>query len=238
MAWRIYKYIIHLFYIRYRRGHGIHSPYLFEFINGVLFNSEKIAVPEVLIKEHRKMYAEHPFVRRSSVSRKYGALLYRISRWVRPEMILELGTGMGISTMYLASGSPDTPLHSIEQDKTRAAEAAHLICRCCGGPISIHWGEMSEKLDDVLALLPDRFLAFLDGNHHYEPTIDYVRKLLEKTGEEAVIVLDDIYWSGGMHRAWKEIISWPEVMVSLDVFQMGILLLRKDLHRRKIKIKF
>ncbi len=36
-------------------------------------------------------------------------------------MIVELGTGVGISTIYLASGSPGTPLHSIEGDTDRAA---------------------------------------------------------------------------------------------------------------------
>jgi len=238
MAWRIFKYIIHLFYLRHRKGHGIHSPYLFEFVNQVLFNARKNRVPEPILKEHRNLRSESSFVRRSSVSGKYGALLYRISRWFRPEMILELGTGMGISTMYLSSGSPETPLHSIERDMERAREAAQLICRCCPGPVSIHWGEMEEKMEDILPLVPGRFLAFVDGNHHYDPTVDYVRKLLDKAGEEAVIVMDDIYWSAGMQGAWKEIISWPEVRVSVDLFHMGILLVRGDMHKRKIKIKF
>lgn len=238
MAWRIYKYIEHLFYRRHRKGHGIHSPYLFEFVNKVLFNSQKTEVPEAILKEHRRLHAESSFVRRSSVSQKYGSLLFRISRWFRPEMIIELGTGMGISTMYLASASPETPLHSIERDTERAAQAAHLICRCCPGPISIHWGEMEEKLEDVSPLVPKRFLAFVDGNHHYEPTVDYVRKLLDRAGDEAVIVMDDIYWSRGMQRAWREISSWTEVQVSVDLFHMGILLLRKDLHKSRIKIKF
>jgi len=94
------------------------------------------------------------------------------------------------------------------------------------------------KLEKILPRIQPRFVAFVDGNHQYEPTVSYVRTLLTKTGEEAVIVMDDIYWSRGMHRAWKEIITWPEVRVSVDLFHMGILLLRKDLHKRKIKIKF
>jgi predicted O-methyltransferase YrrM len=238
MTWRIYNYIVHLFKRRHRKGHGIHSPYLFEFVNGVLFNSGNNQVPELLLKEHRRLRSKNTFVRRSSVSIKYGALLFRIAQWFRPEMILELGTGMGISTLYLASAAPEIPLHSIERDTERAAQAAQLICRCCPAQVSIHWGEMEEKLEDILPLVPDRFLAFVDGNHHYEPTIGYVRKLLEKAGDEAIIVMDDIYWSRGMHRAWKEIISWPEVRVSVDLFHMGVLLLRRDLHKREIKIKF
>ncbi|MCK4881074.1 MAG: class I SAM-dependent methyltransferase [Bacteroidales bacterium] len=238
MAWRIFKYIEHLFHTRHRKGHGIHSPYLFEFVNRVLFNSEGVKLPPSILNEHRKLRSESAFVRSSSVSRRFGFLLYRITRWFHPEMIIELGTGVGISTIYLSSGSPETPLHSIEGDRERAALAAQLICRCCPGPVSIHWGKMEEKLEHISTLIPQRFVAFVDGNHHYEPTVTYVRKLMERAGDESVIVMDDIYWSRGMQRAWKEVVSWPEVRVSIDLFHMGILLLRKDLHKAEIKIKF
>jgi hypothetical protein len=97
---------------------------------------------------------------------------------------------------------------------------------------------MEDKLDDILPLVPERFLAFVDGNHHFEPTVTYVQKLLERAGDETIMVMDDIYWSRDMQRAWKEIITWPEVRVSVDLFHMGILLLRKDLQKTKIKVKF
>lgn len=238
MAWRIYQYIRHLFYTRHRKGHGIHSPYLFEFVNRVLFNSQGTEAPEAILKEHKRLRSEHSFVRHSSVSMKYGFLLYRITRWFQAEMIVELGTGMGISTLYLSSGAPGVPLHSIEGDRERADQATQLVERCCKGPVSIHCGEMSKKLEEILPLIPERFVAFVDGNHHYEPSVAYMRKLLARAGEEAVIVMDDIYWSRGMHKAWEEIGSWPEVHVSIDLFHMGILLLRKDLNKTKIKIKF
>lgn len=238
MVWRILRYIEHQFYRKHRKGHGIHSPYVFEFVSKVLFAGQDTGVPKTILEEHRKLRSRSSFARRASVSMKYGAMLYRITGWFGPEMILELGTGMGISTMYLASAAPETPLHSIERDVERAREAAELICRICPGPVSIHWGDMEEKLDNILPLVPGRFLAFVDGNHRYGPTVGYVRELIERAGEEAVIVMDDIYWSKGMQRAWKEIRHWPEVRVSVDVFHMGIILLRRDLHKRKIKIKF
>jgi predicted O-methyltransferase YrrM len=238
MLWRIFNYIKHLFFFRHRKGHGIHSPYVFEFVNQVLFNAARIETPAGILEEHRKLASAYTFVRRSSVSTRYGSLLYRIIRWSRPEMILELGTGLGISTIYLSSGAPEVPLHSIEGNKERAAIAAQLICRSCSGPVSIHWGEMEQKLEEILPLLPARFVAFVDGNHHYKPTVNYVRELVSRAGDEALIVMDDIYWSRGMNRAWKEVCSWPEVRVSIDLFHSGILLLRKDLHKTNFKIKF
>jgi len=178
------------------------------------------------------------FVRGSSVPMRYGALLYRIARWFHPDMVLELGTGLGISTLYLASGAPGAPMHSVEGHTERAAYAASLLCRCGLEQVSIHWGEMDRKLEDLLPQIPGRFLAFIDANHHDEPTLRYVRLLLSRAGEEAVIVLHDIYWSPEMEKAWKEIISWPEIRASLDLFHLGILFLRKDLQKMHFKINY
>lgn len=238
MIWRVCKYIEHLFYMKHRKGHGIHSPYLFEFVNGVLFNGEGVELPPLIWNEHRRLRAENPFVRRSSVKRKYGFLLYRITRWFHPEMIIELGTGVGISTIYLSSGSPETPLHSIEQSRERAELAEQLVKKCCPAPISIHPGGMEEKLGDILPLIPRRFVAFVDGNHHYKPTVTYVDQLIERAGDNAIIVMDDIYWSRGMQRAWKDVITRKEVQVSMDLFHMGILLIGKELQKKNFKIKF
>ncbi|MEN8155933.1 MAG: class I SAM-dependent methyltransferase [Bacteroidota bacterium] len=270
MIWRILKYIQHLFHRRHRRGHAIHSPYVFEFVNGVVFNADRVTVPDEITGMHRALKKDRSmlpvgklgatsnvdpagdrsgqrsvgsFVKGSSVSEKYGALLHRITRWFNPEMVIELGTGLGVSTIYLASGSAERPLHSIEGNTDRADFAAHLINRCNLGFVSIHWGEMEEKLEELMPVLggegrTGRFVAFVDGNHRYEPTVAYVKRLIERAGEEAVIIMDDIYWSEGMNRAWKEVISWPEVRVTVDLYHLGILLLREDLSKAHIKVKF
>jgi predicted O-methyltransferase YrrM len=261
MLWRIQKYIQHLFYLKFRRGHGIHSPYLFDFINKGVFNGAGHQVPKEILWNHRELKREKSkipigklgassrvenskersvgsFVRFSSVSEKYGALLHRIIRWFEPEVIIELGSGLGISTLYLASGSPKVPLYSIEGDSHRAAFACSLLTRNNLESTSIHCGEMGERLDHLQPRIKGRFVAFVDGNNQYIATLAYVRKLLEAAGEEAIIIMDDIYWSKEMYEAWKEVISWPEVRVSIDLYQMGILLLRPDLDKADIKIKF
>jgi predicted O-methyltransferase YrrM len=261
MLWRILKYIQHLFYLKFRRGHGIHSPYLFNFINKVVFNGAEQQVPKEILGIHRELKKEKSkipagklganssvdaskersvgsFVRFSSVTGKYGALLYRITGWFLPDVIIELGSGLGISTLYLASGSMGSALHSIEGDRHRASFAESLLSRNNLESASIHCGEMGERLDYLQPLIKGRFVAFVDGNHQYKPTLAYVRKLLEAAGDEAIIILDDIYWSKEMYEAWREVISWKEVRVSIDLYQMGILLLRPDLDKADIKIKF
>jgi predicted O-methyltransferase YrrM len=178
------------------------------------------------------------FIARSSVTEKYGALLFRISRWFRPKVILELGTGLGISALYLSAGSPDAPLHTIEANSERADFSAGLFKRSRLKRVQLHVGEMEEVLESLAGEAKGRMLVFVDGNHRYGPTIRYLRWILRHAGQETVVVMDDIYWSKGMLRAWKEIISWPQVRMSIDLFQMGILLLRTDLDKAGVKIKF
>jgi predicted O-methyltransferase YrrM len=264
MFWRACKLLEHLLFTRHRKGRGIHSPYLFEFVHDVVFNAAGTEVPDWLKESYRELMTDRSlvpsgrsgsfgagsqvsgsaertvrsFVRESSVSPKYGALLYRIGRWFAPEMILELGTGLGVSTLYLSAGSPGVPLHSLEGDMERAALAAQFLCRYQQEQVSIHWGELDLNLEDILSMIPGRFLAFLDANHQYASTVRYAGKILERAGEEAIIVMDDIYWSPGMYRAWKEVISWPQVRISIDMYRMGILLLRKDLQKIHLKINY
>ena len=261
MIWRIRKYIQHLFYLRHRKGHGIHSPYLFEFVNKIVFNGACFAVPPEIIQTHRELRKDRTlipevklgaashiystgersvgsFVRHSSVSEKYGALLYRISCWFEPEVIIELGSGLGISTLYLASGSPGVPLHSIEGNPHRASFAKKVVAGLKLEMLNIHQGEMDEELDKMIPQMKGRFVAFVDGNHRYEPTIAYLKRLIDAAGEEALIVMDDIHWSKEMFMAWEELKSWPESRVSVDLHQMGIILLRRDLSKASFKFKF
>ena len=138
----------------------------------------------------------------------------------------------------LASKSDPGLVLTIEGDPSRATFAEDLFKRCGLTGVKVYSGDLDKQLHVLESKLEGRFLAFVDGNHRQEPTISYLRTLVGRVEGEALIVMDDIYWSKGMYRAWKEVISWPEVRVSMDLFHMGILLLRTDLPKNQFKIKF
>jgi len=261
MPWRILNYIVHQFYLRHRKGFGIHSPYVFRFIQEVIFNAGGFEVASAALNFHREAGADRSlipsagpgapsrvsmegsksvrsFVNGSSVRKKYGALLFRIGRWSTPELVLELGTGVGVSAAYLASGAPEAPLHTIEANAGRAANASERLLRHGFGNVTVHCGDMEEVLEGLNHDLEGSLLAYMDGNHRYLPTVSYARSLIGMAKGTGVIVIDDIYWSKGMYRAWKEIIAWPEVRVSIDLFHSGILLLRADLQKMHLKLNF
>lgn len=164
-------------------------------------------------------------------SRKYreGELLHRLCKFLQPGVCLELGTHLGLSTLYQFSAVPESRFVTIE-----GAKAVALLARQTWtyygteNTPELHVGNFDTVLPDLLSsgLKPDYVL--IDGNHRYEPTISYARQLIEVMAGTGVIVFDDIYWSEGMKKAWEEIISWPDVRLSIDLFQFGIIFLSPD----------
>ncbi|HHB51767.1 MAG TPA: class I SAM-dependent methyltransferase, partial [Saprospiraceae bacterium] len=86
------------------------------------------------------------------------------------------------------------------------------------GPFDIVLPSILNKLDTI-------DFAFMDGNHRKEPTLKYFDLILNKCNDNAVIVIDDIYWSSEMNEAWNEIIIHSKVSFSLDFYSFGVILL-------------
>jgi len=60
----------------------------------------------------------------SSVNNKYGRLLFNLVVCHKPDLIIELGTAFGISTMYMAAANPEAPVITVEGNSQLAAIAA------------------------------------------------------------------------------------------------------------------
>jgi len=53
--------------------------------------------------------------------------------------------------------------------------------------------------------------------------------------DSSVIILDDIHWSSDMEEAWSEIKNDPRILLTIDLFFIGLIFFRKDF---KIKQHF
>jgi len=52
--------------------------------------------------------------------------------------------------------------------------------------------------------------------------------LLKKAHNETILIFDDIHWSAQMEEAWEIIKQHNSVTLSIDLFFIGIVFLRKD----------
>jgi len=160
-------------------------------------------------------------IKRSSVSEKQGRLLFRIARWFKPARIFELGTSAGISTMYMALGNPSADVVTVEGNPALAEIASSSFKEHHLENIKLLNCTFREALSGfVTGNLPT--LVFIDGDHSYEATREYFDFFSNCLTGTYVIIIHDIYWSGGMKKAWKEISASRENCCAVDLFFMGI----------------
>ena len=245
------------------KGHGIHSPFVYDFIVNVLNDREKY--PEYIrIEQLRKELAGDDtilgiedfgagpsrnagknrsvadIVTNAAKTRKWGQLLFRMAHYYKPENMLELGTSLGISAAYLASGNLRGKLVTLEGATSAASLATQNFQKLGLKNIELIQGNFDKTLQNVIVSIPSKRapkvdMVFVAGNHRKESTLRYFEMLLPVMADSSMIVFDDVHWSVEMEEAWKQICGDQRVMLSMDLFFIGIVFFRKEF---KIKQHF
>ena len=244
------KYLFYYLTAANGRGHGIHSPFVFDFVGSVLNDRVSYAAFAGIEELRRKLLRDRTLLtiedkgagsaysatrslsvaaiaRRAAKPPRLGQLLFRIAQHYRPATVLELGTSLGLSAAYLASGAADGRVFTLE-GAPAVAEAADRNLRSLGVDVTVVTGDFDATLLPLLGRLPPVDLVFVDGNHRREPTLRYFDVLLRHSSRSAALIFDDIHWSEEMELAWAEIKNDPRVYLTIDLFFIGIVFLRDE----------
>lgn len=185
------------------------------------------------LKPRRKI---SDIARRSLSSSWYSQLYHRAVVHYHAANILELGTSLGVNTMYLAahrSGHVTT----FEGSPEIARRAASLFAEKGFTNITVVPGNIDDTLAGVVSLIPRVDFVFVDANHRHAPTLRYFERLLPKVHERSVIVFDDIHSSAGMQAAWHEIRQHARVTGSADLFRCGFVFFDPSLNRQHLVLQ-
>jgi len=238
------------------KGHGIHSPFVFEFVTKLLNDNTEYpaykkveALREDLLKNDSVISIEDmgagsavsksnqrtisSVARYAAKPKKYAQLLHRIAKFYSSQTIVELGTSLGITTSYLALADPNAKVLTLEGAPAVANKAWENFKQLQLQNIKLVEGNFDERLSSAIAHLASIDLCFIDGNHRLQPTIQYFETILPKTGNFSVVVLDDIHWSAEMEKAWQHCRSHSSVTLSIDLFFIGLLFFRKEIKEKQ-----
>lgn len=241
----IKRYLHYRFSASSGKGHGIHSPFVFDLITNVLqdkkiydcyheietrrnillHNQQVIVVTDfgagsALIKSNKRKVKD--IAASSLKSKKYAQLLFRVVKHYCPETILELGTSFGITTAYLAFGNLNAKIITCEGSPAIAKLARQGFEQLHLQNIELVEGDFEQTLPAVLSDLKSIGLAFVDGNHRKQPTLRYFAQLAGLSTPLTILIFDDIHWSLEMEEAWQEIKLDPRVTLTVDLFYFGI----------------
>ncbi len=254
------RYLKYLINSKHYKGHGIHSPFIFDFTQNVIFSNKNHALFDKILtiaadfeKDNKQIQISDSgagsrvfkgnkrrikdIAKVSSTRIKYGKLLFRMVEYLHFENILELGTSLGVGTLYLASAKKAN-VFTIEGDKAIYKIAKNTFEQAGLTNINSINSLFDKSLPEVLSKMPSIDLVYFDGNHKLEPTLKYFEQCLANINNNSIFVFDDIHWSMEMEQAWDKIKRHPQTKVTIDLFQMGIVFFRKELSKEHFVIKF
>ncbi len=122
-----------------------------------------------------------------------GALLHGLTRAIGATRVLEIGTAIGYSTVWMATALPPAGLLvSLERDPARAATArAHLAEAGLDDRVNVMVGEADRYLHKLAGPFD---LIFQDGDkQQYAPMLEKLAPLLRPGG---LLVTDNVLWDG------------------------------------------
>ncbi len=152
--------------------------------------------PEHLQTINRETYLK--VLRPHMLSGHYqGRVLSFLSKMIRPNQILEIGTFTGYATICLAEGlTEDGIIHTIEVNRELGEMLnSHFNSTSVGKKIKLHFG---EAITVIPAFEQKSFdLVFIDADKRNNFT--YFEIVFDKVRQGGLIIIDNVLWKGKVY---------------------------------------
>jgi predicted O-methyltransferase YrrM len=254
--------INYIFYrFKAKNRHGLHSPFVYRLVDRVIYDFDAKKVYQEVENLRKQLFIDNRIItitdlgagsrvnnnRQKKISDiaynalkppKMAQLLYRLVADLEPFNIIELGTCLGITTVYLQKAAPDAKVYTLEGCPETARIAKETFKKAGINNVELITGNFDDTLPPVINKLDKLDFVFVDGNHQKEATLKYFEWCLPKVHENTMLIFDDIYWSEGMKQAWNQIKAHPKVTVTIDLFWIGLVFFRQGQAKEDFLIRF
>ena len=243
-----------------KNEHGVHSPFVYDLVSQCFYDKKKYPEYKIL-KEYRKSLLQNKnfiqvtdfgagskifknstrqiakIAKTAGISKKRAELLFRIVQYFQPENMLEIGTSLGLATISLSLGNPESKIITLEGCPNTLAISKNQFQLQNLKDIEFINTEFSNYLKSENLKSDIYNLIFFDGNHSKKATLEYFELLLSTVTNDSVWIFDDIHWSQEMEEAWEIIKNHSKVKVTIDTFQWGIVFFRSEQEKEHFVIR-
>lgn len=213
-----------LYKVRHHKGHGIHSPFVFNFITKVIEEKSPYYayndIREFLVSSSEITFTES----------KFGRLIFKCVNYFNAKKILELGAGTGTNTLYLTVASKESNCICVETNNSKRNTAGLLYQR---------WGHNISISEDLFPKIESPVDCILVNLRNYEADNDaLIEYVLSCINDNSFIIVDGIRTNRKHQMLWKRLIGCDEVIVSMDLFHVGILFFNPKYYKRNFKLSY
>ena len=245
------------YYAKSITKYKVHSPFVYDFIENI-FEKTTYLPPLSQIERERKnllkdqrIFSKIDFgagskkgknaLRMVSEEAKHSLtpawqcrFLFNLVQHYKPENMVELGTSLGISTLYQALGNPKARFWSIEGNHFIHTQAKRTIEKFeLEIPPILLLGSFRQHLKTCLDQLGQLDYIFIDGDHQSKSLLDYYQICSSYLHQDSIMIIHDINWSKDMQDGWQRICKEEAVTLSINLYYLGILFFRKGLGQKR-----
>lgn len=199
---------------RHRCGYGVHSPSDFFLITFVVYESWPFYayVPLHNLREQVKHLSHY--------REKVDKFLFRLVNYLQPSHLIEIGTGSGLSTRYMAAGNVKMTV------ATWTSESVDEVSQLLMSEPSITYNQGRE---DALAeywkkMAPTKTLVHIAHTPYYKETFE---QLLPLVDENTCFIIGSPHANAAKKHWWKEVIADERTGVTFDLYDIGLVFFDK-----------
>jgi len=142
--------------------------------------------------------------RQISLPPRYGKILYMLASRSHAKVILEAGSGFGISSMYLALAAQNTGGKLLSYEIASYARIAAASVKLVSDTAEIHNADFDGFGMSIDATCLVDF-CFIDARHEDNSLVRSFRNIRGWMSDHSMIVVDDIGYSGDSRAGWQHI---------------------------------
>lgn len=207
-----------------RRGFGVHSPWAYDLITNVI--EEKL--PYYAYDDLYEYWEKAPeFL--PQYDEKTDQLLFRLVNALHPRSILEIGTGAGVSTGYLASVSSATPCFTIDAKHPAVQQVAKLLEKFPN--VQYFPGDILQTLQDFLPESRNVDFVHLAHTVFFEEAYEILRPNLNP---HSVIVVQGI--NGRRSKWFEKVCKSEDTGVCFTKGSVGLLFFDKNMYKQYYRL--
>jgi len=253
MKFRTLSRLIYLIRSGHRRGHGIHSPFLFRLITTVIEERETlpeyIKFKELVINalqllnstsdhQYEKVYQQFnlkvfnpdELYKKVELPLRYSKILFRLARFFKPSSVINWGPAFGVNLGVLAMADRFANVYQVINDHEFVFFCRELL----KDPVfsNIRFLTEYQEIQGVTEFV------IINWPYDTEKSRQIVQKCINRHGDNDVLIIRGIHESKEMESMWLETLSDKCLFVSLDLFEIGIVFFHKGLQKENFIIRF
>lgn len=203
-----------------RRGYGIHPPFAYDLITDVIYGRYAYYAYDDL----RKLCGAIPgnLLR---YPRRVNELLFRLVNRFQPELVVEVGTGSGLSMCYMAAAKKNARYVTI--DRIRHDEVAALL-----GNTSVEYRTVSNGNGGLFQNFSSINLLHMAHTSDYETVWE---EALLHVSPESLFLVEGIYDSKLKRDWWKRVVADDRTGITFDLYEIGLVFFDKSRPKQHFK---